>query len=63
MSIWSDRIKALEGRGFKLAAIAVETGIPVTTLSDLKQKRSKSPRYENAMKIEKFHARVVGRAA
>ena len=63
MSIWSDRIAKLKRAGISLADISRETQIPITTLYDLRRGDSKSPRYENAMKIEKFYLRALGKAA
>lgn len=63
MSIWKKRINDLETEFGSLIAVADLVGIPVTTLSDLKSQRSKSPRYENAMKLEKLHREACGKRA
>lgn len=53
---WTDCILDIEGCGLSLSAIARELNCPITTLSDIKQGRTKEPRGSLAIALLRLHA-------
>jgi transcriptional regulator with XRE-family HTH domain len=60
METWADKIAALEDRGWSLTAIARAIGIPnPSSLSDIKQGRSKEPRGMAAVRLHNLFSTGV----
>ena len=55
MSTWSIRIRELQQAGMTLAEIGVEVGLATSTIGDLANGWSESPRGEAALKLDKLH--------
>jgi transcriptional regulator with XRE-family HTH domain len=53
---WQEKLKRLkDGAGMSLSAISKETGISTGALGDLATGRSKSPRYEAAVRLNNLY--------
>jgi hypothetical protein len=55
MTEWQTWIRALEDKFGALQAVADALGTPLSTLSDLKQGRSRSPRGDLALKLDALY--------
>ena len=55
MSTWSIRIRELQEAGLTLAAIAETIGVTTSAVGDIATGRSKSPRGEAALKLDRLH--------
>lgn len=55
MSKWAKRIRALQLQGMTLAEIGVKVGLATSTVGDLANGRSESPRGEAALKLDVLH--------
>lgn len=62
MSTWAERIRALQDKGLTLSRIGEEVGLATSSVSDLANGRSASPRGEAALKLHALHERVCGSA-
>lgn len=62
MNIWAKRIVELEGKECPLKKISEETGLAVSSLSDIKNGRTKQPRGDAAMKLYELHQRLCAGA-
>lgn len=60
MSIWTDKIVDLEGAGLSLVAIAEFVGMTPAAVSELKQGRTKEPRFTSATKLLALHVEHCG---
>ena len=58
MISWSERIKELRAAGLTLAEIGERTGLAASTVSDLEQGRSSSPRGDAALRLDKLHKEI-----
>lgn len=63
MSIWTQRVKDLNGAGMTYAEIAVEIHLAPSTVGDLANGRYNTPRYEAAVALKDLHDRVMGARA
>ena len=55
MTTWASRIKDLRASGLNLAEIGEAVGLAPTSVSDIEQGRSRSPRGEAALRIFHLH--------
>jgi len=55
---WAKLIIEIQASGLSLAQIGKETGAPISTLSDLKQRRSKEPRGALAISLAALRERL-----
>lgn len=60
MSTWSERIRDLQRVGMTLEQIGEKVGLAVSTLSDLANERSKSPRGDAAIQLHTLHEQKCG---
>jgi len=60
MSIWTDKIVDLESKGLSLVAIAEFIGMTPAAVSELKQGRTKEPRFTSATKLLALHVEHCG---
>lgn len=60
MSIWSEKVIALETAGWSQADISNEIGISAQSISDIKAKRTAEPRGMAAVKLNDLHKRICG---
>lgn len=60
MTIWQKKIKALGLVGWGISRIAREVGVSIAAVSELKQGRSKEPRFTTAMRINALYEQEVG---
>lgn len=56
MSIWADKIKALEADGWSLTELGKVIGLSAQSVSDIKQKRTKAPTGMAAVLLHQLHA-------
>jgi hypothetical protein len=54
-TIWSERINQLQALGMTYAEIAEAVGAPASTIGDLGNGRSKSPRGDLAIRLHSLH--------
>ena len=63
MTTWESRIQELRERGgMSLTEIAKRADMPLSTVGDLATGRSKSPRGEAALRLDRLHAEVCGKS-
>jgi transcriptional regulator with XRE-family HTH domain len=55
MSKWAERIRELQAAGMTLAEIGARIGLATSTVGDLANGRSESPRGEAALKLHSLH--------
>lgn len=55
MSKWAQRIRALQQAGLTLAEIGEKVGLATSSVGDLANGWSESPRGEAALKLDKLH--------
>lgn len=55
MSKWAERIRELQAAGMTLAEIGNAVGLATSTVGDLANGRSASPRGEAALKLHALH--------
>jgi hypothetical protein len=60
---WAKLIIEIQASGLSLAQIGKETGAPISTLSDLKQRRSKEPRGALAISLAALRERLRATSA
>lgn len=61
MTNWASRIQELrEQGGLTLTEIAKRADMPLSTVGDLATGRSKSPRYDAAVRLDRIHSEVCG---
>lgn len=60
MPTWSARIKELRKAGYTLGQIGEKIGLAATSVSDIEQERSESPRGDAALLLHQFHEDVCG---
>jgi transcriptional regulator with XRE-family HTH domain len=63
MSTWTERITALRERGMTLAEIGNQCGLSPSAVSDIEQGRTKSPRGDAALRLDRLHSRKTKRRA
>lgn len=60
---WSIKIKELEAAGFSLTKLSEETGLAVSSISDIKQGYTKEPKGMAAVIIHDIHKRFCRKKA
>lgn len=55
---WSEKIEELEGKGWSLKKIGDEISLSVSSISDIKNGRTKSPTGMAAVKLYQLHERI-----
>lgn len=63
MITWAERIRALQAAGLTLSAIGSEVGLATSTIGDLANGRSESPRGDAAIKLHALYERVCNGGA
>lgn len=63
MKTWASRIADINASGLTYAQIASLTGIPLSTIGDLATGRSKQPRGNAALTLDKLHRTSKTKAA
>lgn len=59
---WADRIKEIEASGMSLKAIAMDIGLAISTVSDIKNGRTTEPRGMAAVALHELHKKRVASA-
>lgn len=59
---WSDMVRALEGWGWSLTAIADSIGLSIQALGDIKQGRTKAPTGMAAVNLHSLYRRELRRS-
>lgn len=59
MSTWAQRIRELQEAGMTLAQIGEQTGLATSTIGDIANGRTASPRGDGALLLHSLHERVV----
>lgn len=55
MTTWAERIEQLRAIGMTLAEIGEQVGLATSSVSDIEQGRTASPRGDAAMKLHELH--------
>lgn len=58
MTNWASRIQELRDSGLSLTEIAKRADMPLSTVGDLSTGRSKSPRWDAAVRLDRLHNEV-----
>lgn len=61
MSKWSTRVRDLQASGMTLSEIAEHIGLSTSSVGDLANGRSASPRGEAALKLDALHTLRCGK--
>lgn len=56
MTTWQNKVIAMEGRGWSLTKLAQSCGAHVSSMSDLKQGRTKAPRADVGLQLHHLYS-------
>lgn len=60
---WAQMIRELEAAGFTLAKLSEETGLHASSLSDIKQGRTKGDKASGYVVLHRLHTALADKAA